>query len=77
MPAGEIVKVEPFGGKVEDGVSVLEVSGVVGTVAEKAWPGAVVEWAVAELVTTVTFWLGMTWVIAVAAVLVWRAVQQG
>ena len=60
MPAGEIVMVEPFGGKVEDGVSVLEVSGVVGTVAEKAWPGEVVEWAVAELVTTVTFWLEMT-----------------
>ena len=52
--------VEPFGGKVEDGASVLEVLGVVGTAAEKAWPGEVVEWAVAELVTTVTFWLEMT-----------------
>ena len=52
--------VEPFGGKVENGVSVLEVSGVVGTVAEKAWPDEVVEWAVAELVTMVTFWLEMT-----------------
>ena len=70
--------VEPFGGKVEDVVSVLEVSGVVGTVVERAWLGEVVEWAVAKLVTTVTFWLVMTWVIAVVvvAVLVWRAMQQ-
>jgi hypothetical protein len=52
--------VGPFGEMVEDGASVPEVLEVVGTVVEKAWPGGVVEWAVAKLATTVTFWLGTT-----------------